>query len=228
MKRISMALMSLFLALTVFAAVGNDAGAATKADSNVPAARPGWVVVQENWWYPLRMDSVDALSKARDYYRRNNERAAADEIRKAASWMTYASGQASPQTKEALLGARTNLLTLADDLETGKLAGAARLDGALAEASSALAQWHYSRAREEFSQHEPTIASQDLEAAAAHLENAARSAHFQYGPDTIAVFEDIYRDGKMISEGKTVDNDMLGKRLDGIQSAVQTMADTLK
>lgn len=228
MRQISIALTSLLLASTAFAATGGAAGARTKADSSMPAAEPGWVVVEKDWWYPLRLDSVDALSSARDYYRRDNERAAADEIRRAASWLTYASGQASPETRDALLGARTDLLTLADDLDTGKVAGAARLDGALAHASSALAQWHYSRAREEFGRHESVDAAQDLEAAASHLENAARSAHFQYGPDTITVFEDIYRDGKMASEGKTIDNDMLGKHLDGIESAVETMADALK
>jgi hypothetical protein len=168
------------------------------------------------------------LSNARDYYRRNNERAAADEIRKAASWLTYAAGHASSEPRERLLGARTTLLTLAEDLDTGKVAGAARLDRALAEASHALAEWHYSRAREEFGEHDSTTAAQDLEAAVGHLENAARSAHFEYGPDTITVFEEIYRDGKTISEGKTIDNNVLGEHLDTIENAVETMADTLK
>ena len=70
-------------------------------------------------------------------------------------------------------------------------------------------------------------AAEDLEAAAAHLENAAMSAHMQYGPDTITVFEDIYKDGKLVSEGKTVDNNKLGEHLDTIEGAVQTMADAL-
>jgi hypothetical protein len=227
MSQISVALTSLLIASTAFSAPGSDSGTQTKTDGSVPAAPPGWVVVEKDWWYPLRLDAVDALSNAREYYRRNNERAAANEIRRAASWLTYASDQALPETKEALLGARTNLLTLADDLDTDKVAGAARLDDALARASSALAQWHYYRAREEFGRHDSAAAAQDLEAAAGHLENAARSAHFQYGPDTITVFEDIYKDGKMISEGKTIDNDMLGKHLDGIESAVQTMAGAL-
>lgn len=228
MRNLSMVLASFLLASTALAAVGDEAGARSKAEGDKPAAQPGWVVVEEDWWYPLRMDAVDALSSARDYYRRNNERAAADEVRRAASWMTYAANQAASHTKIALLGARTNLLTLADDLDTGKMADAARLDGALAEASSALAEWHYHRAREEFDRHDSAKAAEDLEAAAGHLENAARSAHFQYGPDTVTVFENVYRDGKTISEGKTIDNDVLGKRLDGIKDAVDRIADVLK
>lgn len=227
MKGTSLLLTSLLLTSTAFAAAGDNAGARPKAGDDA-AARPDTVVVEENWWLPLRLDSADSLTKARAYYRRNNERAAADEIRKAASWLSYASGHALPDTRGALLGARTDLLTLADDLDTGKLAGAAHLDETLAEASSALAQWHYYRAREELGRRESEYAAEDLEAAATHLENAAQSAHLQYGPDTIMVFEDIYKDGKRISEGKTINNDMLGKHLDTVKNAVDLVADALE
>ncbi len=227
MKSFSTALISLLFASTAFAGPGSDKAAQTIAAGEVASAQAGDVVV-EDWWYPLRLDSVDALSNARYYYRRDNERAAADEIRKGASWLMYAAGHALPDTRRALMGARTNLLTLADDLDTGKLAGAARLDEALAEASHALAEWHYYRARDEYGRQEMANAAQDLEAAAAHLENAATSAHIQYGPDTITEFEDIYTDGKMVSRGETVDNNLMGKHLDSVKSAVETMARTLK
>lgn len=227
MKKFNMALTSVLLTSTAFAAASVTTGAKAAAANDVNSDLPRWVVVDDSWWYPLRMDSVDAVNNARYYYRRNNERAAADEVRKAASWLSYAADNALPETKEALLAARTNLLTLAEDLDTGKLAGAARLDKALAEASDALAEWHYYRARDEFGRHDSVSAAQDLEAAAGNLESAAASAHFQYGPDTITVFDDVYRNGRMVSDGKTIDNDVLGKDLDTIESAVKTMADAL-
>jgi hypothetical protein len=224
MKTSSLALASVLLASNAFAAVGhNSAGAdKTSAVTNHPT------VVEEEWFVPLRMESVDELDNARMYYRRDNERAAADEVRKAASWLSFAAESALPHTKDALESARTELLTLADDLDTGKLAGAARLDGALAQASNALAEWHYYRARDEFGRRDTDSASRDLEAAAAHLESAARSAHLQFGPDTITMFEDIYEDGKIITDGRTVDYDVLAERIDGIEHAVEKMADTLK
>ena len=228
MRTIAKTLMGVLLATTALAATGAGAGpTATKTGGVKPVAEPGWVVVEEDWFYPLRMESVDALNNARYFYRRDNERAAADEIRKAASWLTYASGHALDHTKQALMSARTDLLTVADDLSTGKITDAARLDKALAGASSALAEWHYYRAREEFGKQESADAARDLEAAAAHLENAAFSAHMQYGPDTITVFDHVYRDGKLVSQGKTIDNDMVGKNLDGIETAVNTMARSL-
>ena len=228
MNRMILACASLLLATTAMAASGSGTAAQTKPGDTAPVAQPGWVVVEEDWWYPLRLDSVDALNNARYYYRRDNEKAAATEIRKAASWMSYAASHAMPHTQQSLVSARTDLMSLADDLDTGKLAGAARMDEVLARASNALAEWHYYRAKEKFGTHEAGLAAQDLEAAAAHLENAARSAHFQYGPDTLTVFEDIYKDGKMVSEGKTIDNDTLGKHLDGIENAVETMAQALE
>ncbi|MGD8809120.1 MAG: hypothetical protein PVG24_05915 [Gammaproteobacteria bacterium] len=219
---------SLLLASTVIAAAGAGPARAAGVAADKSADSPDSVIVTEEWWYPLRMDSADALAHARFLYRRNNEREAAEEVRRAASWLSFAANHALSHTSQALLSARTDLLTLADDLDTGKVAGAARMDEALSQASSALAQWHYYRARDELGKSDVRNAVGDLQAAASHLENAAESAHLEYGPDTIHVFEDIYRNGKYLSEGKTVDNNMLGKHLDTIEDAIETMANALK
>ena len=125
------------------------------------------------------------------------------------------------------MSARTDLLTLADDLETGKIRGAARMDATLAGAANALAEWHYYRARDEYGKRDSITASRDLEAAAAHLQSAAQSAHLQFGPDTVTVFEDIYKDGRTITRERNIDNDVLGMRLDGIKGAIETMANAL-
>lgn len=225
MKTTYLTLAGMLLASNAFAVVGHDTSARTS--DAVAVSDPDYVVIDEDWWVPLRMEPSDALNDAREYYRRDNERAAADEIRKAASWVSYASMHALPHTKQALLSARTGLLTLADDLETGKVRGAARMDATLADASHALAQWHYYRARDEYGKHDSITASRDLEAAAANLENAARSAHLQFGPDTITVFEDIYEGGRTLTKERTIDNDVLGMHLDGIKKAIDTMADAL-
>jgi hypothetical protein len=228
MKRIAIVATGLLLTSSAFAAVGSNSGNTAAVARDRSSTPSDTVTVTEEWWVPLRMDSADALGNARYLYRRHNERAAADEVRRAASWLSYAADHALPHTSRALLGARTDLLTLADDLDTGKVAGAASMDEALTQASNALAEWHFYRARDEYGKRDVHSAIQDLEAAAAHLENAAQSAHVQYGPDTITVFEDIYRDGKLISEGKNVDNNKLGEHLDTIEGAVATVADALK
>jgi len=228
MNRISTLLAGLFLGSMAFVAGASNSAHAAGIGPDKSAESPDSVIVTEEWWYPLRMDSADAIAHARFLYRRNNEQEAAGEVRRAASWLNYAAGRALPNTAEALRSARTDLLTLADDLDTGKVAGAARMDEALTQASSALAEWHYYRARDEFGKSDVNNAVRDLEAAAAHLENAAVSSHMQYGPDTITVFEDIYRNGKFVTEGRTVDNNTLGEHLDTVERAIAKMADSLK
>jgi len=227
MNKTSVVITGLLLTSTAFAGVGGSPGNSAAAPGDTSTTSPNVPVFAEEWWFPLRMDAADALGHARYLYRRDNEEAAAKEVRRAASWLGFAADDATEHTRTALLGARTGLLTLAEDLETGKVAGAARMDSALTEASRALAEWHYFRAKDEFGKSDMNKAARDLEAAAAHLENAAQSAHVQYGPDTITVFEDIYRDGKLVSEGKTIDNNRLGEHLDTVENAVETMARAL-
>lgn len=202
-----------------------DTDTQAKSTAEIPDA--SWVVVEDAWLYPLRLDSVEALDEASFHYRRNEERAAARKIREAVSWLDYAAHHAEPITKGKLDTAQTELRTLADDLSTGKVVGAARMGAALAHASQGLAEWHYYRAKEQFGKNEALLASQDLEAAAAHLQRAADSAHYQFGPDTVTVFDDIVKDGKLIENGRTLSHNQLGTRLDKIESAVKEMADAL-
>ena len=48
------------------------------------------------------------------------------------------------------------------------------------------------------------------------------------GTDTITLFETIRRDGRTISETKTIDNNVLGKNIDEVEKAVKELAETLK
>ena len=117
---------------------------------------------------------------------------------------------------------------MAEDLAAGEVVDAGRMSGALARASEALAEWHFYRAKEQYGRNEARYASEDLQAAAAHLQRAAESAHYQYGPETIVLFDDIVDDHRIIEEGRTIDDDdLLGERLDGIEKAVKEMANAL-
>ncbi|MEZ6097832.1 MAG: hypothetical protein R3E01_02560 [Pirellulaceae bacterium] len=228
MRKTSFAVAGLLLASLAQMAMAQDAKVNAKAKGDKPAASPGWVVIEEDWWYPLRFDSVFALDSARYHYRRHEETAAANEIDRAVTWLKYASGHAMPITKEKLDASVRDLTTLAADLRAGRLTDGARLDGAMARASHALAEWHYYKAKESYGKSEEGYAAQDLEAAVAHLQHAANSAHYQYGSDTITLFETIRNNGKTVSETKTVDHNLLGKHLDGIEKAVKEMGETLQ
>ncbi len=59
------------------------------------------------------------------------------------------------------------------------------------------------------------------------MKHAAGSAHYQYGPDTMTVFDEVTQDGVTTSEVDTFDHNVLGKRLDAIEKAVKEMSDHL-
>ncbi|MEZ6062134.1 MAG: hypothetical protein R3C19_17480 [Planctomycetaceae bacterium] len=228
MRKTSFAVASLLLASMASMAMADKDSTKAKTAGEKPADSPGWVVIEEDWWYPLRFDSVYALDSARYHFRRNEETAAANEIDRAVTWLKYAAGHAMPITREKLESAAADLKSLARNLRSGDLTDGARLDGALARASHALAEWHFFNAKENFGKSEEGYAAQNLEAAVAHLQHAANSAHYQFGADTITLFETIRRDGRTISETKTVDNNVLGKNIDEIEKAVKEMDETLK
>jgi len=91
-----------------------------------------------------------------------------------------------------------------------------------------LAEWHYYKAKESYGKDEAGYAASNLKAAASHLQLAASSSHYEFGPDTVGMFESIRKNGKMISDYKKIDNNLLGKDLDGVEKAVKEMGDVLK
>lgn len=192
-----------------------------------PKPSPGWIIIEEDWIYPLRFDSLTSLNNARMHYRNSEEKAAASELRRAVSWLELAASHALPVTKSKLTTAAKELSVVAKDLDAGRLADASRLDISLGKASNALAEWHYFKAKEDWAKNEEKYAAQDLEAAVAHLQHAANSAHHEYGPDTMTIFSEVTKKGVTTSETKTMDHNLLGKHLDAIEKAIKEMDSTL-
>ena len=219
------------LALAGMASIAySQEGSAARERAAAEASRtvePEWPIVDEHW-LPLRFESATALDSARFHYRRNEEVAAANEIRKAISWIRLAADHALPITKEKLRAAETDLSALAKDVEAGNLSDAARLDASLARASQALAEYHFFEAKETFGSHQAAYAAQNLEAAVTHLEHAANSAHHQYGPETIGVFNEVLKHSNEATQKRLIDNEVLSKQMDGVEKAMKELADALR
>ncbi len=204
-----------------------DAKTTTEVKGEKPKESPGWIILEEDWYFPLRFDSLVSMNNARVLYRKHEEKAAASELRRAVTWLKFAESHAEPITKSKLTTAASELTTLADDLDQGKLRDAAVMESSLARASSALAKWHYFKARESWGQSDEKYAAQYLQAAVAHLKHAAGSAHYEYGPDTVTIFDQLTQSDVTTSEAETFDHNVLGKHLDAIESAVKEMSDHL-
>lgn len=199
-----------------------------KKKGEKPAASPGWVIVEEDFFYPLRMEAAEILHNARVHYRKGEEKAAANKITQAVSWLKFAAGHGYPETQEDLKTAADELTALATDLRDGNTVAAVQMDASLARAAHSLAMWHYFKANESLARDELGFAAKDLQAAATYLQSAARSAHSEYGDDVVALFEDIDQDGKTVDEGVTVAPDRLQAHLTAVKAQLDRLARVLK
>ncbi|MCA9264145.1 MAG: hypothetical protein KDA60_09875 [Planctomycetales bacterium] len=192
-----------------------------------PSESPGWLVLEEDWFYPLRFEPYYSLDSIRYHYRRKEERAAANKIESAVSWLKLAAGHAMPFTKQKLEAAAADLSLLADDLREGDVISAARLDDLLARSAHALSEWHYYKAKEEWGKNETQDAGADLQLAAQYLQHAANSARYQFGPDTVKVVTTLYDHGQATSEQTHFDHNTLGMHLQSIEKGLQELGDAI-
>ena len=141
----------------------------TKAETTKPAASPGWVVVEDDWWYPLRFDFLDSLRRARVHYRAREEQAASEEIDKAIAWLKYAQDRADKVTAEELSTACADLADFSTDLKSGRPIVAKKLDASFAHAAAALAKHHHYLVSKALAEGDLQTAQQHLLAAADHV-----------------------------------------------------------
>jgi hypothetical protein len=222
MKKIAMCVLATLAAMPAFAADNS------KEKGAKPAASPGWLVIEEDFWTPLRYEPIVTLDAIRYHYRRSEEKAAANEIDKAVSWLKLAENHALPITKGKLTKAATELADVAKNLREGNITLAADMDGALGRAAQALGEWHFYKANEAWGKNEEQDAGRDLAMAAEYLQHAANSAHYEFGPDTTKVVTDFYKNVNWQSETTKFDHNTLGMHLEGIQKAIKELGEKLK
>ena len=191
-----------------------------------PAPSPGWLVIEEEWLSPFQMDFTNALHDARVHYRAGQEKAAAAEINKAISWLSYAENHADKNTAADLLTAKTDLMDFAAQLKNGSVPIARQLESAFANASAALAKHHHFKALKSLSEIELRIAGKHLMSAADHLRDAAQSANHEYGQDIVEMYE-TYSPLGYWDETVKLDRNVLTKNLQTIESELQKLASKL-
>jgi len=227
MRKTSVLAIAALLGAGLSSACAAESSQAKGTKGDQPEASPGWVVVENEVWYPWRFEPMAWEHNARVHYRQHEEKAAASELRKAESWLKFARADALPETQKALDTAASDLHSLARDLDQGKVVKASRLDYALARADHALAQWHYFKARDQVARSEEADAALHLRTAARYLEHAATSARFEYGPETAEFFEDVDEYGRVIDETAVVEPDRLASNLTGLEREINKMATSL-
>ena len=203
----------------------SDAPAATdKMDAKgpKPEASPGWVVVEEDVFYPFFYASLDWYDEASKSYRRKEEKAAANELHKAAGWLRLAEANAMPESKKALEESRKTLLELSDDLKSGKVESAEDLETGIAQASAALAKYHYYWSKQWYSKAREKDAAVNLRAAAIFLKHASDSAGHENGDEFMDVYKEFYGWDDTQEVPKKLESN-----LSSVETEVERLADTI-
>ncbi len=208
-------------------AIAADANTKKVAKGEKPKASPGWVVIEEDWWYPLRYDFLDSLHKARVHYRAKEEKAAAAEIDKAITWLQYAQDDADKATAEELATARMDLTDFAMALRSGKPIKAKNLDAAFAHASAALAKHHHFKSQKALDEGDLKSASRHLMAAVDHVQAAARSVNHEYGSEFVTIYDDYAPFGYW-DETIVMEKNKLEANLMTVKSELEKLSSKLK
>jgi hypothetical protein len=188
-----------------------------------PKPSPGWVIVEEDWWLPLRYDFANSLFKARAHFRAGEEKAAAAEIDKAVSWLNYAEKHADRSSAEDLATASADLSDYAVQLKSGKALNARLLDAAFAHASAALAKHHHFKAGQALAQQDMQAAGRHLMQAVDHLRDAASSANYEYGQNIVDIYEKYAPNGHW-DETVILDKSEVESNLKSVEDELQKLA----
>lgn len=202
----------------------------TKSESlgEKPKSSPGWVVIEEDWWFPFLDECLTSMRNARDRYGvKKEEKAASAEIDKAIAWLKYAENHANKATAENLATARADLMDFSTALKSGKPVLAKRLDTAFAHASAALAKHHHFKSEKAVAQEDLKAAGRHLMAAADHLRAAAEFANLEYGRDVVNVHDQIAPSGSG-DEKTALEKDKAESNLTTIKSELEKLATKLK
>ena len=227
MKKTSFAVATLLVAGMVSMVFAADAKKKTEGKGEKPKPSPGWVVVEEDWWFPFLYDFSSTLHDARDHYRAKEEKSASAEIDKAISWLKYAVNDADVATAEDISMARTDLMDFSASLKSGKPVLANKLDHAFANASEALARHHHFKSGKALADGDLTTAGRHLMAAADLLRSAARFANVEYGSDAVTIFDDYAPYGYW-DETITFEKNKVESNLATVKSELAKLAAKLK
>jgi hypothetical protein len=193
-----------------------------------PAASPGWVVLEEDWWLPFRYDFSSALDTANVQFRRGEEKSAANEIGRAVGWLQFAEAHATDDTRPQLESAISEMKTLATDLENGQIMDATRLERVFSRASMALAKHHYFKASTALANNELKFAGQDLLAAAEHIQHAANSANVEYSQDLNKMRDELVKSSKIRDDLAATSMETLQRHLGKIKNELETLGKQLE
>ena len=165
------------LILPFLAAACERAEDTRQAEAVPPARTPEPVPAAPAPEPAATMDSLVAdIAAAREQIAKQNLQQSAEHLRSAAGNFIIMGGQATGETRQALMTTAGELEGIAQDVKASAFRDTTMFDRAIAPVDESLARYHLRVARENALRHDLRSAGRDLKAAADHVESAGRRA----------------------------------------------------
>lgn len=150
-----------------------DGVSAQPGGSDQQAQAPeGFILVNERLVYVLANEPMLHMTSALANLAKNDQRAAAEEVRIAANYVEMQGGRGRGEASQKLTSSADKLRKLADKIESGELKDADKLSTSFAKANLELARHHNALARSFLQNDRFVAAGYELDAAATGLKQA--------------------------------------------------------
>jgi hypothetical protein len=186
-----------------------------------------WLVTDVAGWYPVADEPQRHFGAAAQAYARQDYRAAATELRKAAAFVRLESARSVGQAKQGLDAAEAHLERMARGLDQGAIKTGKDLNKAFAEADHALALAHRSQAAESWAHKAYEQAGYELKSAAQGLEAAADWTGAQATSAAMAGVSDARTVGDKLASGGVWAKDEVAKGFETLGSGLNHLGQSI-
>lgn len=186
-----------------------------------------WLLSDATTWYPVSEEPQRHFGAAAEAYAKKDYKAAAAEVRKAASYVRLEAARATGDVKKGLDGAAADLARVATALDKGTLKAEKDLVTAFAKADHALALGHRARAAESWARKAYDQMGYELKAAAHGLESGAAWAGKEAKAAASATAADARAVGDKLVSGGVWAKDEVAKGFEALGSGLNKLGQVI-
>lgn len=186
-----------------------------------------WLVTDVATWYPVSEEPQRHFTDAVAAHARNDYRAAATDIRKAAGYLRLETARATGVAGEELNRSITGLDRLADAVEKGTVKDGQAMAREFAKASDALALEHRSKAAEAWTRKQYDEAGYELKAAAHGLDSAATWAGGEAKAGVAGTVSETRALGDKLASGAAWTRDEVSRGFESLGNGINALGQKL-
>lgn len=182
-----------------------------------------WMVTDATTWYPVTEEPQRHFTAAADAFAKKDYKIAANEVRKATSYIRLESARAAGDVKAGLDAVGVELGKTARALDKGTIKTEKDLDKAFADANHALALAHREQATRSWAAKSYDRAGYELKAAAYDLGIAAKWAGGEVKAGTASAITDARVVGDKLASGGVWAKDEVAKGFESLGNALNNL-----